>query len=120
MANEFEKPRARGCAVAIDGRTARQFGSQLGEFLSATREALSRAFQAEAETARIAPWLPVCFGVGIIFYFAAPAEPSLIAASISTAILVLSAFLSRKRPVAFVFALGLAAIAAGSHCAYTL
>lgn len=114
MANEFEKPRAGGRAVAIDGRrAAKEFGSQLGEYLFAARDALARAFHTEAEAARLAPWLPVCFGAGIVFYFAAPAEPSLIAAVISTAALFLIAFLSRNRPVAFAIAAGLVAIAAG-------
>src|SRR6266851_1724619 len=81
MANENERPRAGGRAIAIGGRRA--------------------------------PWLPVCFGAGIVVYFIAPAEPSWIAAAASFLALAFVVFLSRARPVAFAISLALAAAAAG-------
>ncbi len=113
MANENERPRAGGRAVAIGGRRLPEIGTLIGDLWQAAGEQLSRAFRAEAEAARLAPWLPVCFGAGIIVYFIAPAEPSWIAAAASFLALAFVVFLSRSRPVAFALSLALAASAAG-------
>jgi len=113
MADENERPRASGRAVAIGGRRLPEIGALIGDLRQAAGEQLSGAFRAEAEAARLAPWLPVCFGAGIIVYFIAPAEPSWIAAAASFLALAFVVVLSRARPVAFAIALALAAAAAG-------
>jgi competence protein ComEC len=113
MANENERPRAAGRIAVIGGRRVPEIGALVGDWLRAAGEHLARAFRAEAEAARLAPWLPVSFGIGIIFYFTAPAEPSWIAAAASFLAIVLIAFLSRARPVTFAISLALAAMAAG-------
>ena len=111
MAND-ERPRSGGRAITIGGRRAPELGALLGDLWHAIGAHLARAFLAEAEAARLAPWLPVFFGGGIIVYFAAPAEPSWIAASVSFLGLAFVVFLSRARPVAFAISLALAATAA--------
>jgi hypothetical protein len=98
MANENERPRAGGRIAVIGGRRAPEIGALLGDLLGAAGGELAHAFRAEAEAARLAPWLPVCFGIGIIFYFTAPAEPSWIAAAASFIALACIVFLSRARP----------------------
>jgi len=69
--------------------------------------------RAEADAGRLAPWLAVCFGTGILLYFAAPAEPSLYAPAIALALSSTLAWASRERPLAFALALAFTAIAAG-------
>src|SRR5262249_34941746 len=68
---------------------------------------------AEAAPGRLMPWLPIAFGTGIVLYFTAEREPSLLAAAGLFAGLSLAAVLARSRPIAFPVLLGLAAIAAG-------
>jgi competence protein ComEC len=113
MAGENERARVGGRAITIGGRRAPEFGALLGDLWQAAGEHLAHAFRAEAEAARLAPWLPVFFGTGIIFYFAAPAEPSLMAATAAFFFFAFVVFLSRARPVAFAISLALAATAAG-------
>jgi hypothetical protein len=66
MANENERPRAGGRTATIGGRRVPEIGALIGDLLHAAGEQLARAFRAEAEAARLAPWLPVSFGIGII------------------------------------------------------
>lgn len=114
MANENDPPRARGRAAIIGRRrVAIQGGALVGDYWSAAAEQFSRAVQAEVDAARLAPWLPVGFGIGILFYFAAPAEPSLIAAAAAALVLGFIGYLSRARPLAFVVALALVSVASG-------
>ena len=98
MASENERPRAGGRTAIIGGRRVPEIGALVGDLLQAANEQLAGAFRAEAEAARLARWLPVCFGIGIIFYFTAPAEPSWIAAAASFLALACIVFLSRARP----------------------
>jgi hypothetical protein len=88
MANVDERPRAGGRTATIGGRRVPESGALAGDLWQAAGEQLARAFRAEADAARLAPWLPVCFGIGVIFYFTAPAEPSWIAAATSFLALV--------------------------------
>ncbi len=113
MADENESARAGGRAVAIGDRRGPGIGTQIGDLLRAAGEQLTGVFRAEADAARLAPWLPVFFGIGIIVYFAAPAEPSLIAAVAGFLVLAVVVFLSRARPVAFAVSLALATTVAG-------
>lgn len=114
MANENERPRAGSRAAAIGGqRAAAWVGALTGDFFPAIRREIGNAAHAEAEAARLAPWLPVCFGIGILFYFAAPQEPSLWVAAGTFVVLALIAFVSREKPIAFAVCLALAAVAAG-------
>ena len=74
---------------------------------------LAEAFRAEADAGRLAPWLAVGFGAGILFYFGAPTEPSIFAAAATVAAFTAIAWVSRERPVAFAISLILLSVAAG-------
>ncbi|MFZ2159223.1 MAG: ComEC/Rec2 family competence protein [Bradyrhizobium sp.] len=67
---------------------------------------------AEAGAGRLLPWVPVAFGTGIAFYFAAVREPVLFAAAAAAIGLCLAAFLLRRQKL-FPVAVMIAAVAAG-------
>src|SRR5262245_48387964 len=67
----------------------------------------------EAGPGRLVPWLAITYGCGIAVYFAADREPAPWAVSLLLAATVVTAFLCRRRPIAFPLAVGAAAIAAG-------
>lgn len=68
--------------------------------------------RAEAGPGRLLPWVPVAFGTGIAFYFAADHEPVLSVAAVLAIVLGAAAFLSRRHKI-FPVAVMLAAAAAG-------
>jgi competence protein ComEC len=68
--------------------------------------------RAEAGPGRLLPWVPVAFGTGIAFYFAAEHEPVLSVAAV-TAIVFCAAAVWLRRHKAFPIAVMIAAIAAG-------
>ncbi len=113
MAERGEEPRARGRAAAIGARAGAGWAAWLADQFAAGFAALAALVQAEARAARLAPWLPVAFGIGILLYFAAPAEPSLAAGGLALGILAAVTWVSRDRPLAFAVALGCAVVAAG-------
>jgi competence protein ComEC len=67
---------------------------------------------AEAGAGRLMPWIPIAFGVGIAFYFAADHEPMGSATGIAAAVLAAAAFALRRHSV-FPAMVMVAAIAAG-------
>jgi competence protein ComEC len=67
---------------------------------------------AEAGAGRLLPWVPVAFGTGIAFYFAADHEPVLSVAAIAAVALCAAAFFLRRRKI-FPVAVMIAAVAAG-------
>jgi competence protein ComEC len=77
------------------------------------RGLLSRWLLAELAPGRLMPWVPVAFGAGIAGYFAAEREPAVWAVSLAALSLVVIAFMARRRPVGFAFAVAAAAISAG-------
>src|SRR5437588_3889628 len=84
-----------------------------GAALGGARDVISRWFATDTAAGRLLPWLPICFGFGVVLYFTAAREPSLRAALPLAGIFVVAAFLARARPVAFPILLGVTAIAAG-------
>src|SRR5882757_137726 len=68
--------------------------------------------RAEAGAGRLLPWIPIAFGAGIAFYFAAAREPVAWATAITAAVLCTAAFLLRRQK-AFPAAVMIAALAAG-------
>lgn len=62
---------------------------------------------------RLIPWLPIAFGLGVVFYFAADREPLLWAGVTLTAIAIALCVAARARPLAFPVAVAAAAIAFG-------
>jgi competence protein ComEC len=75
-------------------------------------ETLRQWVRAEAGAGRLLPWVPVAFGTGIAFYFAADYEPVLAVAAVVAFALCVSAFLLRRHK-AFPVAVMVAALAAG-------
>src|ERR1700754_3656319 len=68
--------------------------------------------RAEAGAGRLLPWIPVAFGTGIAFYFAAAREPVAWVTGVAAAALCTAAFLLRRQK-AFPAAVMIAALAAG-------
>jgi competence protein ComEC len=66
----------------------------------------------EAGAGRLLPWIPIAFGAGIAFYFAADHEPVAWASAATAAVFCTAAFLLRRRKV-FPAAVMTAALAAG-------
>jgi competence protein ComEC len=75
-------------------------------------EILRKWVRAEAGAGRLLPWVPVAFGTGIAFYFAADHEPVLPVAAVVAIALCIAAFLLRRQKV-FPVAVMIAALAAG-------
>lgn len=83
------------------------------EWLAPAGEWIAREAGREVEAARLAPWLTVFFGTGILLYFAAPTEPHLIAPLLGLVLITAFCRICRERPFAFALLLSLAAISAG-------
>ena len=56
------------------------------------RDVISRWFATDTAAGRLLPWLPICFGFGVVLYFAAAREPSLWATLPLAAVCVIAAF----------------------------
>jgi competence protein ComEC len=110
------KARARAWAAEIDA-ARRRAGLVVPDGIAAaagrTREQLSQWLFAEVAPGRLVPWLPVAFGFGIVFYFAAEREPAWWATGALVFGALAMAVAARKRPVGFPVALAFAAIAVG-------
>src|SRR3954471_6348593 len=75
-------------------------------------ETLRQWARAEAGAGRLLPWVPVAFGTGIAFYFAADHEPILsVAAVVAVALCAVAVLLRRQK--FFPLAVMIAAVAAG-------
>lgn len=88
-------------------------GAGLGLATRDVREALLEALAREAERRRLFLWLPVAMGVGILFYFAADAEPVLWAPLTGFALAAMNGVMLRRRPRVLCVCLALAAAFAG-------
>jgi competence protein ComEC len=77
------------------------------------REALERWFATDTAAGRLLPWLAVCFGVGIVVYFAADHEPVIWAGLALSAVLAVITYVARARAVALPLLIGATAAAAG-------
>src|SRR6202046_773132 len=113
-----ERGRAPGRAQGVAGTWPPHGGVHTGGF-TAGFGAWTRAFEklrewvrAEAGAGRLLPWVPVAFGTGIAFYFAADHEPVLPVAAVSALGLGLVAFLLRRGRF-LVAAMRAASVAAG-------
>jgi competence protein ComEC len=109
--------RGRGQATPwpLGGRreTAWHWPVSWNRFVQQIQTSLKDWALADVAPGRLVPWLPVAFGAGIVFYFAAEREPSGWAAGALALAAVASTVLSRKRPVALPLALAFTAAAAG-------
>ena len=113
-----ERGRAPGRVQGIAETWPPQGGVRAGGFTAgfdAWRQALDRLrewVRAEAGPGRLLPWVPVAFGTGIAFYFAADHEPVLPVAIVTAIGLGVVAFLLRRGKF-FAFAVMVASVAAG-------
>jgi competence protein ComEC len=116
MAEQGNTPGGRrGYAGTWPPRTAAPVGGFAPSVLSAWPpfiETLRQWVRAEAGAGRLLPWVPVAFGTGIAFYFAADNEPVLPVAATVAVVLCVVAFLLRRQKF-FVAAVMIAAVAAG-------
>jgi competence protein ComEC len=94
------------------GRTAAGgFAAGSGAWSNAI-EKLREWARAEAGAGRLLPWVPIAFGTGIAFYFAADREPVLSVAVAAAVGLCIAALLLRRARL-FPFAVMIAGVAAG-------
>jgi competence protein ComEC len=107
--------RAQGYAGTWPGRGAVQAGglvpSGLGAWSTFTAK-LREWVAAEAGAGRLLPWVPVAFGAGIAFYFAAGHEPVRWAVALAAVGFSATAFLLRRKKI-FPVAVLVAAVASG-------
>lgn len=68
---------------------------------------------AETRSGRLVLWLPVLMGLGVLFYFSAPQEPSLLVCVILAGLSMTGAVLARHHAIPFGFLLALSAGAFG-------
>ena len=113
-----ERGRAPGRVQGVAGTWPPQGGVQAGGFTAGfgvsagALEKLREWVRAEAGAGRLLPWVPIAFGTGIAFYFAADHEPVLPVAVVTALGLSLVAFLSRRAKF-FPLAVMVASMAAG-------
>src|SRR5580692_9148301 len=95
-----ERGRAPGRAQGVAGTWPPRSAAQAGGFAPAGFDAwssfaakLREWVRAEAGAGRLLPWVPVAFGTGIAFYFAADREPVLGVAAATAIGLCIAAFL---------------------------
>src|SRR5438445_4340517 len=107
--------RAQGIAGTWPPRSAAQAGTFAPSGFRAWSpfvETLREWVRAEAGAGRLLPWVPVAFGTGIAFYFAADHEPvPTVAAAAAVAFCAAAVFLRRHK--LFPAAIMIAAVAAG-------
>jgi competence protein ComEC len=122
--------RPQGIAGTWPPRGAAQAGPLAPSGLSAWSsfiETLRSWARAEAGAGRLFPWVPVAFGSGIAFYFAADHEPVLNVAAIVALASCAATFLLRRRKI-FPIAIMISAVVAGfavatwrtAHVAHTV
>src|ERR1700716_2283506 len=107
--------RTQGFAGTWPPRTAVPAGGFVPSGISAWPplvEKLRMWVRAEAGAGRLLPWVPIAFGTGIAFYFAADHEPVLSVAAIVAIALCAVAILLRRQKF-FPIAVMIAAVAAG-------
>src|ERR1700716_3083770 len=94
--------RTQGFAGTWPPRTAVPAGGFVPYGLSAWPPLVAKLrewIRAEAGAGRLLPWVPVAFGTGIAFYFAADHEPVLTVAAVVAVTLCVTAFLLRRHKV---------------------
>ncbi|HZT25161.1 MAG TPA: ComEC/Rec2 family competence protein [Pseudolabrys sp.] len=113
-----EQPRARARAWGAGIDAARRhtglfLPGVVGELSGRLRRLLSQWVLAELAPGRLMPWLPVCYGLGIVAYFSAEREPVWWAADGAAMAAAAIAILARRSSFGLALALGVAAVVAG-------
>ena len=107
--------RVQGIAGTWPPRSAAQAGGFAPSGSGAWSTLLDRLrewVRAEAGAGRLVPWVPIAFGTGVAFYFAADREPVLPVAAVAAIALCVAAFSLRRQRI-FPVAVMVAAMAAG-------
>ncbi len=104
--------RVAGQTITWPPRRATQTAPYGSGFFPAFIEAVQSWIKAEAGPGRMLPWVPVAFGAGIAFYFAADREPVLAVVAPVALALCIAAFLARRQSF-FPAIVMIAAIASG-------
>ncbi len=99
----------RGAAGALPVLSTRG----LQRLADALKARIAHDAAAEAASGRLILWLPAAFTAGILLYFGASTEPSLVASLVLVAVFAAVALAARARPVMFGIAAVLLATAAG-------
>lgn len=107
------RPRASAVAIAIGKAGLRAPAGRWPERLAFWRDGLSAALNLEIDRRRLFLWLPVAFGAGIIAYFSAETEPTLLASALPASIAAALAITGRKRLALLAFWLTVAAFFGG-------
>lgn len=76
-------------------------GLRLSGLFDRVVQGAGASLEREAELGRVALWVPVLLGVGILVYFGLPREPNLTALTLAAAAAAIGAFRSRHRIGAF-------------------
>lgn len=106
------RKRARAMAIALAGGS-RTPASRWPDWLVGLGATVTRSIELETDRRRLFLWLPVCFGLGIVAYFSAETEPSLLYAGSLCALASLAAVVMRASLRRMAPALMLAAVFAG-------
>ncbi|MEP9367232.1 ComEC/Rec2 family competence protein [Xanthobacter sp. VNH20] len=116
---EEDPPRTqmRGARAAVWGAARalprpRPFGA-LSDLRERLLAGLAADIRAEAEAGRLVLWLPVLFAAGILLYFGADQEPSLLAGLLLTAALLAATLAARAHVFSFAVLAGATALACG-------
>ena len=110
--NARDQARSRSRTWPV-GRAGRTWGAAWPQVDFAVPARIREWAALEVGPGRLLPWFAVAFGSGIVLYFAAGREPIWWAASALAAGSAVAAVVARRRPVAFVIALGFFAATAG-------
>ncbi|HWG07313.1 MAG TPA: ComEC/Rec2 family competence protein [Beijerinckiaceae bacterium] len=110
METAAESGTRAGTSVGETGRAAPFF---VGHLLGLAQERLAAALQREIDERRLALWVPVAAGAGVVLYFNAEREPSLWFTFIVFAFAAAGAVFVRERPVVFSATIVVAAIFGG-------
>jgi competence protein ComEC len=109
------RARTQGIAGTWPPREAARAGGITPSGIDASPSLIAKLREwiaAEAGAGRLLPWIPIAFGTGIAFYFAADREPVLPVAALAAIALCGTAFVLRRQKI-FPIAVMIAALAAG-------
>lgn len=85
----------------------------LSDFWRRCRETAKRWWAIDTAPGRLFPWLPVAYGIGIVFYFAVPREPAVWAVTVLAVMSFAFIYAARNRSLGFSIVLALSTAAIG-------
>ena len=113
MGDDPQPRHAKARALGARPASARAAGFELWRVRAALLKRLEKDVSVEISSGRLVLWLPVLFATGILIYFAAEQEPSLVAGLLLAGLLSAGAMAARARPVTFAILTAFAALAWG-------